>query len=167
MEIIKVFKISDTLNNKLNVEKLSIELKTSTITVEANPVKFGDEIYVRFPEELPGSDITTLNALIAAHDGGDAEAYNEASVAAREKKIRELNQMAMYHPVLDNIMTVRFLTHIDNYVNAYIRSGIATVVQEKIMQEAENTEGDFYTYLHQIVNTKGNKTYEYFLASIN
>ena len=167
MELIKVFQIVDTLNGILNAEKLSLELKTSPITKPAKVTKFGNEIFIRFEEEIVGTDVTMLQDIVANHDGGDADAYNEEAVEARENKIREINQLAMYHPVLDNVETVRFLTFIDNYINAYVRSGVATVVHEKIITEAMDTEGVYYTYLNQIVNTVGNKTFEYFLSKIN
>lgn len=165
MELIKVFKISDTLNNRVNIEKLSLELKTSTISVYSSEMKFGDEIFVRYPEEISEQEVQTLTAIINAHDGEDAEAYNEDAVSGRENKIRELNQLAMFHPLLDNVETVRFLTFIDNYINAYVRSGIATVVHEKIIAEAQ--AGDYVNYLNQVVNTAGNKVFEYFVSKIN
>ena len=167
MEFIKVFKVEDTVNKKLNLEKLSLELKTSIISQPSTEFQIGQEIFIRYTEDITPEDIITLQGIIAAHDGEDAEAYNDHSVSVRENKIRELNQLAMYHPVLDNETTVRFLTHIDNYINAYIRSGIAVVVQGKIIEEATNPAGTYFDYLNEIVNTAGNKTYEYFLSKIN
>ena len=166
MELIKVFKITDTLNNTVNVEKLSLELKTSTISIPAEPMKFGEEIFVRFSEEITAADVVTLVQIVNAHDGEDASAYNEEAVRTRENRIREINQLAMYHPVLDNVTTVRFLTFIDNYVNAYVRSGITTVIHEKIMYEAGDNGVEYKDYLNLIVNTKGNKTFEYFLSKL-
>lgn len=166
MEFIKVFQISDTLNNKVNIEKLSLELKTSTIKESSTEIKFGNEIFVRYTNEIDADDQLLLTQIISAHDGDDAQAYSEEAVSGRENKIRELNQLAMFHPILDNVETVRFLTYIDNYVNAYVRSGIHDVVVEKIMLEAQDTGGDYHAYLNQVVNTSGNKTFEYFIAAI-
>jgi len=167
MEFIKVFKVADTINKKLNLEKLSLELKTSTIIESSIESQIGQEIYIRYVEDITPEDSITLQGIVTSHDGEDATAYNDKSVKERENKIREINQLAMYHPVLDNETTVRFLTFIDNYINAYVRSGIATVVHEKIIQEANNTSGEYFDYLGQIVNTVGNKTYEYFISKIN
>lgn len=166
MEIIKVFKLTDTLNNKVNIEKLSIELKTSTISKEAYPTKFANEIHVRFLEEITSEDLTVLQAAIAAHDGGEAD-VTEDLVQQREFNIRELVQMAKYHPVLDNAETTAYLTNIDNYINAYIRSGDTSSIIPKIAGDAQDTENPFYAYLNQVVNTQGNLTYEYFISKIN
>lgn len=165
MEIIKVYKISDTANNIVNIEKLSIELKTSTITKEAYPTKFIDEIYVRFEEEITEADMTTLGLLIAAHDGAPADVTDDL-VTAREFKIRELVQMAKYHPVLDNAETTAYLTDIDNFINAFIRSGDTSSIVPKIAGDAADVNSPFHTYLNQVVNTQGNFTYEYFIAKI-
>ena len=165
MEIIKVFKITDTLNNKVNIEKLSIELKTSVISKEAYPSKFIDEIFVRFQEEITADDLLVLEAAIAAHDGGEAD-VTEDLVQGREFKIRELVQMAKYHPVLDDATTTAYLTDIDNYINAFIRSGDVSSLVPKIAADAADVENPFHTYLNQVVNTQGNYTFEYFIQKI-
>ena len=166
MENIKVFKIDNTLNGKVNIEKLSLELKTSVIKESSTELKFGGEIQIRYQNEIDEDDLLILTSIIENHDGADAQAYHDEAVSARENKIRELNQLAMFHPLLDNIQTVRFLTFIDNYINGFVRSGIHDVVVEKIAMEAQNTDGDYYDYLNLTVNTKGNKTYEYFIGAI-
>ena len=165
MKIIKVFAVSDTLNSKVNIEKLSIELKTSTITKEAYPYKFGNDIFVQFDEEITETDMTTLSAAIAAHDGAAADVTDDL-VTAREYKIRELVQMAKYHPVLDNAETTAYLTDIDNFINAFIRSGDTSSIVAKIAGDAADVNSPFHTYLNQVVNTQGNFTYEYFIAKI-
>ncbi len=165
MKIIKVFEISDTLNNKVNIEKLSIELKTSTVSKEAYPYKFGNDIFVQFDEEITEADMTVLEAAIAAHDGAEAD-VTEDLVTAREYKIRELVQMAKYHPVLDDAETTAYLTEIDNFINAFIRSGDTSSIVPKIASDAADTGNAFHVYLNQVVNTQGNFTYEYFIAKI-
>lgn len=156
---------SETANGKVNFEKLYIELKSSSVPVRE--VKgYAGEIYVKFDLELTDEQKIELDSFISLHDGAEPEAFDSHAIDGRELIIRELNQLAIYSPRLDNVDTVKYLTSIDNHINAFVRSGITTVLVQKIISDAQNTTGEHFAYLHEIVNEKGNKTYEYFIAKI-
>lgn len=158
--------ISTTQNSKVNYDKLFIELKSSSIPfVGVEPL--AGKIYINCSTHLTLEQETELDTYLSNHDGSEPEAFDDIAIAKRENVIRTLNQLAIYSPRLsDNVMTVRYLTSIDNYINAYIRSGINDVLVEKIGIDAANTEGEFFSYLHTVVNEEGNKTYEYFIGAI-
>lgn len=156
---------SDTANGKVNFEKLYIELKSSKVPIRE--VKgFAGEIYVKCDSELTEDQKIELNSFISAHDGAEPEAFDSHAIDARELNIRELNQLAIYSPRLNNVETVKYLTSIDNWINAYVRSGITDVIVAKISADAQDPGGDHFDYLHKVVNEKGNKTYEYFIGKI-
>lgn len=161
-----IYNVSSTLNNKVNYEKLYIELKASTLVGIDSVEGIKGKIYINVANELDESNKTILTDMIASHDGSEASAFDSHAIDEREGKIRELNQLAIYHPLLDNIGTVSYLTSIDNWINAYVRSGINNVLVAKIATDAQNADGEYFDYLHTTVNEDGNKTYEYFIAKI-
>lgn len=156
---------SHTANGKVNFEKLYIELKSSKVPL-SKVYGFGGRIYVECPDILTPEQILELDGFITAHDGAEPEAFDDHAIASREKNIRELNQLAIYSPRLDNVDTVKYLTSIDNWINAYVRSGITDIIVAKIAADAQNPSGEHFAYLHEVVNEKGNKTYEYFIGKI-
>ena len=147
-----IYELSETANNKVNHDKLYIELKVSTIPKVISSEGIKGKIYLFLEEVITNEQELELNAIIASHDGEDAIAFEERDIAARELIIRELNQLAIYHPLLDNIKTVNYLTSIDNWVNAYVRSGINDVLIAKIAYDAGDTGSEHFPYLHTIVN---------------
>jgi len=161
-----IFTVEETANFKVNSDKLKLEIKTSTISESIDVAIIGADIMINSQNPIGGDDLELLIQIVTAHDGNDAVAFSENAIGERESNIRELNQLAMFHPLLDNVETVRYLTHIDNHINAYIRTGITDVVVEKISTDAQNPDGQFFGFLHQVVNEAGNKTYEYFIGKI-
>lgn len=158
--------LTDTQNNKVNFEKLTLELKSSKVPFLSVEPLVG-KIYINCLAPLTVEEETELDLFISNHDGAEPEAFDEQKIYERENIIRSINQLAIYSPYLkDNIMTVRYLTSIDNYINAYIRSGITQVLEEKITRDASDPEGEFFAYLHTVVNQAGNKTYEYLIGTI-
>ncbi len=157
---------SDTQNNKVNFEKLYIELKSSKVPFSSVEGIKG-KIFVFTDQELTLDQKTELDLFIQNHDGAEPEAFDPKAIEERELLIRELNQLAIYSPYLtDNVKTVEYLTSIDSYINAFVRSGINQVLINKIIADAQNPASEFFDYLHITVNEVGNKTYEYFIAKI-
>jgi len=163
--VIYTYEISSTLNNKVNYQKLHLEALASIVPVNSIEGIKG-QIFLFVDEEMSQAEKDAMVLIIQNHDGEDASAFDNHAVSAREDKIRELNQLAMYHPILDNVSTVRYLTSIDNHINAYVRSGINTVLVEKIFMDAQVGE-PHYDFLNQIVNEAGNVTYEYFISKVS
>ena len=157
--------VSATQNSKVNFEKLYVQLKSSTVPMDSVDGING-KIYVNVPTELTAAQVLEMDAVIAAHDGAEPLALDSHAIEAREHQIRELNQLAQYSDHLDNIQTVDYLTSIDNWINAYVRSGINDVLVAKIAADAADSGGPFFAYLHTVVNEAGNKTFEYFIAKI-
>lgn len=157
---------SETKNNKVNFEKLYIELKSSSVTFSTVEGIKG-KIFVFCDEELTEAQLLDLDNFISNHDGAEPEAFSDSAIAMRENTIREINQLAIYSPYLpNNVQTVEYLTSIDNYLNAFVRSGINDVLVTKIVTDAQNPSHPQFTYLHTVVNEHGNKTYEYLIGKI-
>lgn len=168
MGIIKTFDISITPNHSVNTEKLNYELKTSPIASSVYAYTIGDKIiHIEFKNEdsVSPEESLILQQILSVHDGAEAE-VTQHKVDDRELKIRGLVQMAFYHPLLDNDITTSYLTSIDNYINAFIRGGNYSSIVAKLSSDGMDTEGEFYNYLNQVVNTSGNKTFEFFIYKV-
>ena len=68
---------------------------------------------------------------------------------------------------MPSIDTEEYLVEIDNYLNAWKRSGRNTVLINKILADATNTNHPKHTYLNTVVNEAGNKTFEYFISIVS
>lgn len=162
----KIYDLSVTLNNNVNLQKLDLEIRSSTIELyETPPYLFKGMLFIEFSGTPSAADITQLEAILAAHDGEDA-AISEAQVNARENKIRELSQLAINHPLLDNGDTVEYLTSIDNWFNAWKRCGIDSSLVSKIVADATSGTHPQDAFLNETVNTEGNKCYEFLISKI-
>lgn len=163
----KIYDISQTANNAVNLQKLDLEIRASEIEYYVTPVyQFGgNRIYVEFEQTPTAAHLLILDGIIAAHDGANAN-ISEKEVNAREGKIRELTQMAIFHPLLDNVEATRYLTSIDNHFNAWKRSGITDVLVEQITADAANVGHPQHGFLNEVVNPEGNTTSEFLLSMI-
>lgn len=162
----KIYDKSATLNGVVNYEKLDLEIRASTIQHYITPVyEFKAMIFVEFEQTPSTEDVTTLEAIIGAHDGQKAN-VSQVQVDAREKKIRELTEMALYHPSLDDNSTVEYLTSIDNWFNAWKRSGIDTSLVTKIVTDATSGTHPQDAFLNTVINPEGNKTFEFLISAI-
>lgn len=162
----KIYNISDTLNSKVNIQKLDLEIRASEIqNFETPPYLFTNRIFIEFSETPTADDVTALDAIIAAHDGEEAN-VSEAQVNARETKIRELTEMAILHPLLDNNDAVEYLTSIDNWFNAWKRSGINTSLLTKIGTDAADVGHPQHAFLNVVVNPEGNTTAQFLQSMI-
>lgn len=162
----KIYDKSATLNGVVNYEKLDLEIRASTIQHYVTPAyEFKGMIFVEFEQAPSTEDVTTLEGIIAAHDGEKAN-VSQVQVGNREKKIRELTEMALYHPSLNNNDTVEYLTSIDNWFNAWKRSGIDTSLVSKIVTDATSGTHPQDAFLNTIVNPDGNKTFEFLISMI-
>ncbi len=161
-----IYEISETLNSKVNIEKLDLEIRASTIeNYQTPPYLLNGNIYVQFTQDATPADKTNLDAIIAAHDG-DIAGVSETQVSAREKKIRELTEMALYHPALGESDTVEYLTSIDNHFNGWKRSGVDSVLVAKIVADATSGSHPQDTFLNTVVTPEGNKTFEFLISMI-
>jgi hypothetical protein len=162
----KIYPLSATLNGKINLQKIDLEIRASTIELYETPAYlFKGMLYVEFSGSPSEADVTQLEEIIAGHDGEDAS-VSEAHVNEREEKIRELTQMAIFHPLLDNTETVEYLTSIDNWFNAWKRSGIETSLVSKIASDALSGTHPQDTFLNTVVNPEGNKCFEFLISVI-
>jgi len=162
----KIYSKSETLNGVVNYEKLDLEIRASTIQNYVTPTyEFKGMIFVEFEQTPSAEDKTNLDGIIAAHDGGIA-GVSETQVLAREKKIRELTEMAIYHPDLDKNDTVEYLTSIDNWFNGWKRSGIDTSLLAKIVADATSGTHPQDTFLNTVVSPDGGKTFEFLISVI-
>lgn len=164
----KIYNITDTLNSKVNFQKLDLEIRASGIDYYVTPVYQlgGDKIFVEFTQTPTVEHVTTLDAIIAAHDGEDATT-SEILVNQREIKIRELTQMGLYHPLLDDVELVEYLTSIDNWFNSWKRSGVNTVLVNKIQSDGTSGSHPQDAFLNQPVDTEGNTTYQFLISKIS
>lgn len=161
-----IYEISETTNSKINIEKLNLEIRTSPILgYQSPPYLFKGKVYIDFEQLATPGDKASLDVIFAAHDGAEA-GISESLVNAREKKIRELTEMAIYHPSLSEIDVVEYLTSIDNWFNGWKRSGISTSLIAKISADATNGAHPQAGFLNTIINTEGNRTYEFLIGMI-
>lgn len=161
-----IFELTSTLNNKVNLEKLDLEIRASTIeNYETPPYLYAGKLYIQFSQEATATDKTSLDAIVSAHDGIEAQ-ISETFVQARELKIRELTEMAILHPLLDNGDVVEYLTSIDNWFNGWKRSGIDTSLVAKIVTDATSGTHPQDAFLNTVVNPEGNKTFEFLISMI-
>lgn len=161
-----IYELSTTLNTKVNIQKLDLEIRARTIqNFETPPYLFKGMLFIEFSQEATEEDKTQLDTIVAAHDGEEAN-ISESQVNARETKIRELTEMALYHPLLNNDDTVEYLTSIDNWFNAWKRSGISTSLVSKITADATSGSHPQDSFLNTVVNPEGNKTFEFLISMI-
>lgn len=161
-----IYEFSQTLNNKVNLEKLDLEVRASTLlNYITPPYIYSGNLYLNFESELSEADKLILEGLISAHDGEEAN-VSENHVQERELKIRELTEMAIYHPALAEIETVEYLTSIDNWFNGWKRSGVNTPLINKIIADANNADHPQYAFLTTAINSQGNKTFEFLISKI-
>ena len=166
-KVIYEYPITDTLNSKVNDTALRIEIKASVITgfIDCKTIGLKD-VQLSFEAELSTAHKTVLEAIIAAHTG-EAAQVDESFVEARELRIREMTEQAILHPNLDPLDTEAYLIELDNYLNAWKRSGRNTILINKLVTDSANASHPQYSFLNEIVNEAGNKTFEYFIASVS
>ena len=165
MATIKVYPLTGTLNDKLNEQKINLEVRTSTISKVPTIYLFGQEIYARFDEDsVSNEDKLVLDSIIANHDGNEAETSPHL-IEMREGKIRNLVQMAFNHPSLDKKITNDYLTKIDNAINAFVRGGVTDTLENLIIADSA-TGQPFSDFLNLVVNEHGHKTFQFFISMI-
>lgn len=161
-----IYELTETLNNKVNEEKLDLEIRASVISnYKKPPYLVTGRIFVEFNQDASASDRIVLDEIISLHNGELAE-VSEVHVQERERKIREMTEMALYHPLLSEHETVQYLTSIDNHFNGWKRSGVNSVLIAKIQTDANDTTHPQYDFLNEIVSPEGNKTFEFLLSII-
>ena len=155
------FDVSRTLNNKVNFEKLHLELDASELPDYVSVKMHDGRIQVTTGSDLTPAQIDNgvntpagLLQTIEAHDGESAKT-NAADVSAREEIVRSITEMAMIHPDLVSNDAVEYLTSIDNYLNAWIRSGENSVLHAKVMTDKDNVSHPQNTFLNTVIVTTG------------
>lgn len=157
--------IEDTQNNKVNFEKLSLEIRASSVPLFEKASGVDGDISIKVTEELSVAKKSELDLIVANHDGAVA-LVSDSEVKERENKIREMTLMAIYHPLLDETETVEYLTSIDNWFNGWKRSGINSILITKIVADASNVLHPQYDFLNIVVNEEGNKTFEFLISVV-
>lgn len=166
MSLAYIYTLQETANGKVNLEKLDLEIRASTVPDYVTPPKmYSGNIFIEVENGLSAADKLILDGIVANHDGEEAD-VSEDSVNKRENKIRELTELALLHPLLDNVDSVRYLTSIDNMFNAWKRSGVDTVLIEQIVADATSGVHPQDAFLNEVVNAEGNKTYEFLISVI-
>lgn len=67
-----IYQVTDTLNDTVSVRSLATEIANSTISPSLTGVTVHEgEIFIDFDADLSGAEQTTLDGLVAAHDGQD------------------------------------------------------------------------------------------------
>ena len=169
--IVYVYEISGTTNQKVDFEKLEIEVLASEVPNVISAKGVDGQIYIKVKNELTSTQLDNptqpigLNQIIANHDGESAD-VTVSAVEYRENKIRELSQMALYHPNLVEDDVVEYLTSIDNWFNAWKRLGKPNSIINKIILDANTPTHPQYTFLNTNVNSDENKTWEFLVGKI-
>lgn len=183
--IILTYEINETVNNKVNFEKLYIELATSIVPAESVEGIKG-KIFVFLSREMVPQEIATLDSIITNHDGEVPKAFDHVLVQKREDVILTMNQMGIYHPLINDNELVRYLTKIDNALNAWRRSSNPISVLEVVFQDAgvsdiagtvalqedgvtpvDTANLPFYDFLHTVSNpNSGSKVFQFVAGSI-
>ena len=157
------FKLTETKNNKVNTDKLSIELTLTDVKVEKIYV-FNNNLYIDCENSLAAEELTQLEATIVNHDGQPAEVADEGKRKERSSRFDRMVQQAKYHPGIDDIMLARYLTSIDNYINSFIRSNVHDVIVEKVMIDKDADE--FKVFLNNPVNKSGALMWQYLINGL-
>lgn len=157
---------TETLNNKVNLYKLHLELNASDLPNYLSCAVIASQyIQIKFLSNLDDANQAKLSSIINNHDGEPAQ-VDSNNVDLREGKIRELTEMSLLHPSLNNNDVIDYLTSIDNYFNAWKRSGINTLLIQKIMSDAQDTNHPQQNFLNEVINPHGDLTYEYLISVV-
>lgn len=175
-----IYEISSTLNGKVNYESLFIELSSSPVPGIVSTDGIKGRIQVEVAQELSTANITILDGLIASHTGSESRTTQQLRLK-RENILAKLVDMAHHHPVLkiadsvnvpahtgEDVIT-RYLTSIDNYLNAWVRDGNHTPVVEKITEDANLSAmpiNEYSGFLNTVVDLEGTRTFEFLIAGI-
>lgn len=166
MKIIYQFDVNETANNIVNDFSLHLEIRASILENYEETRLYGStHIQIFFTEPLDTGAITLLTSIVNNHQGNTA-LVDSNNVELREGKIREMTEMALLHPSLVQTDTIEYLTSIDNWLNAWKRSGIDTSLVNKIVLDANTVDHPQATFLNEIVSPQGAKTYEFLIAKI-
>lgn len=161
--------LTPVTGGKVNIEKLDLEIRASSVNnYTTPPYLYNNKLYVQMSinaHEETESNKNALDAVVFAHDGEFA-AVSEVLVKERETKIRQLTEMAIYHPLLDEVQTVEYLTSIDNWFNAWKRSGIDSVLIAKIVEDAGDISHTQNAFLNTVVNPDEGYNAAQFMISI-
>ena len=167
MRHILEYPVTFTLNNAVNQLALDLELKSATSSgyIESRVIGLVD-IQLSFEAQLTALEITEVETVLAAHKG-EKPLFDQQYVEERESKIRDMTELAISHPLLDALETEEVLVELDNYLNAWKRSGRNTVLVNKLIADATNTGHARYDFYNVVVNEAGNKTFEYFISVVS
>lgn len=169
--VIYNYQITDTLNNQVNQRSLHLYVKQTAIVGYVETRLYGPyEIHIVFENAITDDEKVVLDNIVSQHEGKTAKTEPE-DVNRREETIREMTEMALIHPALSSEenqdLTVSYLTIIDNYLNAWKRSGVNRVIISKITTDAQDIENVHYNYLNTVVNEIENrKVFEFLIGSI-
>jgi len=166
MQIIYKYNRADTQLGIVNELSLRLEIRSSTLEGLIDLKKIGiEEIGIMFESSLSSDDEILLTQIVNAHQGNVA-LVDEASVEQREQRIREMTEMAILHPELNQNDVVEYLTSVDNWFNAWKRCGIDTSLVNKITSDAADSGHVLNTFLNTVITPEGDKTFEFLISSI-
>lgn len=167
MKHILEYPVSFTLNSAVNKLALDLQIKSGTTAdfIDSKVIGLVD-LQIRFSTQPSAIQIAEIETVLSAHKG-EKPLFDEEFVNEREGKIRDMTELAISHPLLDGLETEEVLVELDNYLNAWKRSGRNTVLVNKLIADASNLEHPRYAFYNQIVNDAGNKTFEYFISVVS
>ena len=166
MEVIYKYNRTDAQLGVINELSLKLEIRSSTLEGLMDLKKIGiEEVGIMFESSLSSDDELLLTQIVNSHQGLPA-LVDEASVEEREQKIREMTEMAILHPELNEDDVVEYLTSVDNWFNAWKRCGIDTSLVNKITSDAADSGHVLNTFLNTVITPEGDKTFEFLIASI-
>lgn len=162
-------------NGKVNYEKLDIEISTSLVKGFVRVFQNGTNVLVQLdplvanPTEQDKDDFFAnkliLDQVIFKHDGREAD-INQDKINARTIAFNRMVQMAIYHPLLNEIETNAYLTAIDNWKNAFLTDGISANIIAKITQDTADATHPQHTFLNTIVSVDGATTAQFLISEI-
>ena len=166
MEIIYKYNKQDTELGVVNEISLKLEIRASTIDDLIDVKLIGiEQIGITFGYSLSEEELTLLTEIVNNHQGNQA-LVDEVNVNQREQKIREMTEMAILHPSLNENDAVEYLTSIDNWLNAWKRCGINTALINKITLDSSDSLHPSYLFLNTVLTVEGLKTFEFLTESI-
>lgn len=149
---IRTFDVSTTANNKVNLEKLEIQLVASPdITTLLGVQMYASEIQVKFENGVTEAEIDAARLIVQAHDGVAGVASDDSGFINRRKAIRKLMDIGQYAGIPASAL-IGYRTTIDNEINGWVDSGNNTVLIAKIEADTADNGNDYHGFLNTVTS---------------
>lgn len=91
---------------------------------------------------------------------------DDERVRSVERKIVHMSNLAIAHPLLDNVDMASYQLSIDGYFNTWKRTGLSDILVDKILLDSSLVTHPQHVFLNTVVNEEGNKTFEFLISTI-